>query len=197
MGIPHTEAAPTPGALTLWERRLGPTLTVTLALLLLLFERGGFKIPNPVLLFALTIVVSAFLGGVRSGLIAVAVTFAFTLWSWSRPGQLFSYQAQDLQRLGVQLLTMPAMAVLVGLLKQRSERHTRELADALAQVRQLEGLVHICAYCKGIQDAGGLWTRIEEYVALRPGAAFTHGICPACEDRLEREDGAQGRPEGQ
>jgi phosphoserine phosphatase RsbU/P len=49
-----------------------------------------------------------------------------------------------------------------------------------AEVRQLEGLLPICSYCKRINDTENGWVQIESYVARRTDASFTHGICPAC-----------------
>ena len=48
-----------------------------------------------------------------------------------------------------------------------------------AHVRRLEGLLSTCSYCRRIRD-GDHWTRIEEYVAGRSDASFSHGICPEC-----------------
>lgn len=49
-----------------------------------------------------------------------------------------------------------------------------------ARVRTLEGLLPTCAHCKDIRDEAGDWHQIEEYVASRSEARFTHGICPNC-----------------
>ncbi len=59
------------------------------------------------------------------------------------------------------------------------------------QVKQLEGLLPICTYCKRIRDEGNAWSVIEEYLARRTDASFTHGVCPQCfatvvEPELER-----------
>ncbi|WP_395742860.1 hypothetical protein [Prosthecobacter sp.] len=49
-----------------------------------------------------------------------------------------------------------------------------------ARVRTLEGLLPTCSYCKDIRDENGEWQQIEDYVASRSEARFTHGICPKC-----------------
>ena len=49
-----------------------------------------------------------------------------------------------------------------------------------ARVRTLEGLLPTCSFCKDIRDENGEWQQIEEYLASRSGARFTHGICPKC-----------------
>ncbi|MFQ5809349.1 MAG: PleD family two-component system response regulator [Armatimonadota bacterium] len=56
----------------------------------------------------------------------------------------------------------------------------RELEDALAQVKQLHGLLPICSYCKRIRDDRNYWQQVESYIAQRSDAEFTHGICPDC-----------------
>lgn len=51
-----------------------------------------------------------------------------------------------------------------------------------AEVKQLEGLLPICSYCKRIRDEHDAWTRLEAYITSRTDATFTHGICPECRD---------------
>ena len=49
-----------------------------------------------------------------------------------------------------------------------------------AEVRQLQGLLPICSYCKKIRNDDDTWQQIEAYVAKRSDASFSHGICPEC-----------------
>ena len=49
-----------------------------------------------------------------------------------------------------------------------------------AEVKQLQGLLPICAYCKKIRDEHDRWTRIEEYISQRTDAIFSHSLCPDC-----------------
>ena len=57
-----------------------------------------------------------------------------------------------------------------------------DLQQALANVRQLSGLLPICAYCKRIRDDADYWQQIEQYLVEHSDAQFTHGICPECFD---------------
>jgi len=57
------------------------------------------------------------------------------------------------------------------------------LAEALAQVRRLRGLLPICCSCKRIRDDRGYWEQIEQFVRTRTDASFSHGICPECTTR--------------
>jgi GAF domain-containing protein len=54
------------------------------------------------------------------------------------------------------------------------------LQKALAEVKQLRGIIPICARCKQIRDEKGLWNQIEEYIAEHTDALFSHGLCPKC-----------------
>lgn len=59
-------------------------------------------------------------------------------------------------------------------------RVSHDLAEAVASVKTLHGLLPICAHCKGIRDDKGYWQRVENYVQEHSEATFTHGICPTC-----------------
>jgi len=50
------------------------------------------------------------------------------------------------------------------------------------EVTQLQGLLPICSYCKRIRDQADQWSQVEDYVARRSAAQFTHGVCPTCYD---------------
>ena len=55
-----------------------------------------------------------------------------------------------------------------------------ELEGALAQVKQLQGLLPICSYCKNIRDEQNYWQRIDSYLMEHADVMFSHGICPDC-----------------
>lgn len=65
-------------------------------------------------------------------------------------------------------------------LHQNLADRVRELEEALAQVKQLEGIIPICCYCKRVRDDEKFWRRVEEYVSAHSGCDFSHGICPEC-----------------
>ena len=64
--------------------------------------------------------------------------------------------------------------------EEERERLIAELRTALSEVKTLEGLLPICAWCKKIRDEKGYWTQVEEYIAHNTTATFTHGICKEC-----------------
>ena len=55
-----------------------------------------------------------------------------------------------------------------------------ELESILSRVKQLEGIIPICMYCKKIRDDQEIWSQLEEYISKHSEAEFSHGICPAC-----------------
>ena len=68
---------------------------------------------------------------------------------------------------------------IVELQKALLERF-RELEDALKRVKQLQGLLPICSYCKKIRNDRNYWEQVDAYVASHSEAQFSHGVCPDC-----------------
>ncbi|MDQ8154707.1 MAG: nuclear transport factor 2 family protein [Gemmatimonadota bacterium] len=66
------------------------------------------------------------------------------------------------------------------------QERNRELEEALANVNTLSGLIPVCAWCRKVRDDAGFWESVEQFVARRTDADFTHGICPSCEQRVFR-----------
>jgi hypothetical protein len=73
-------------------------------------------------------------------------------------------------------------------LEQRVDERTRELQDALTNVKTLRGLVPICSSCKKVREDSGYWKSIERYVQEHSEADFTHGLCPECVRKLYGND---------
>ena len=65
-------------------------------------------------------------------------------------------------------------------LQMELRQRVSELEEALAQVKQLQGLLPICVDCKRIRDDQNYWHRVEKYISDRTDASFTHGLCPEC-----------------
>jgi DNA-binding response OmpR family regulator len=76
------------------------------------------------------------------------------------------------------------VGVRVAELQTALTERVRELEEALANVRQLQGLLPMCSYCKKIRDDSNYWSQVEEYISRRSEAQFSHGICPDCWDRV-------------
>lgn len=66
-------------------------------------------------------------------------------------------------------------------------RTVQERDAALAEIQTLRGLLPICAGCKSIRDAAGEWKSMEEYLSQRTDVSFTHGICPNCLAKYQKD----------
>jgi tetratricopeptide (TPR) repeat protein len=92
--------------------------------------------------------------------------------------------------LGASLSALVLAAVLwrVGYTRGRRALHYRQeleaLKGAVTTVSALDGLLTICASCKDVCSETGEWTRVEDYLAARTDARFTHSVCPSCEQRV-------------
>jgi DNA-binding NarL/FixJ family response regulator len=60
------------------------------------------------------------------------------------------------------------------------EKLITELQQALAEVKQLNGLLPICSHCKKIRDDKGYWHQVERYITAHTQATFSHGLCEDC-----------------
>ena len=64
--------------------------------------------------------------------------------------------------------------------EKEKEKLIKQLQSALNDVKQLSGLLPICAHCKKIRDDNGYWNQIEAYLTRHSDAKFSHGICQEC-----------------
>jgi DNA-binding response OmpR family regulator len=65
-------------------------------------------------------------------------------------------------------------------LQQSLAERVAELERTLAQVKRLQGLIPICAWCKRVRNDTNYWQQVEEYLGQNSEVRFSHGICPAC-----------------
>lgn len=72
---------------------------------------------------------------------------------------------------------------MVGLQDELATR-VHELENALAEVKQLQGLLPICSYCKSIRDDKNYWYKLETYIKSHSKVVFSHGICPDCWEKV-------------
>jgi len=67
----------------------------------------------------------------------------------------------------------------------------KQLEEALAHVKILQGLLPICMHCHKIRDDRDTWQRLEEYISEHSEADFSHSICPECFAKYYSEEGPQ------
>jgi PAS domain S-box-containing protein len=64
--------------------------------------------------------------------------------------------------------------------EEQREQLLRELQAALAEVKELRGILPICMYCKSIRNDKDYWQSLEAYISAHTNALFSHGLCPDC-----------------
>ena len=86
-------------------------------------------------------------------------------------------QALGAMRVGVDdFLTKPLDAPLLEARLTVAER----VLGLQHRVRMLEGILPMCSYCRKIREEDGGWSTLENYVASKTDALFSHGVCPDC-----------------
>ena len=60
----------------------------------------------------------------------------------------------------------------------------RSLEEALANVKALQTLLPMCAYCKAIRNDQNYWEKVETYFHEHSGVSFSHSYCPNCYERF-------------
>lgn len=73
------------------------------------------------------------------------------------------------------------------LIELENTRLSNEIKQAVENIKTLNGLLPICAYCKKIRDDKGYWRQIEQYISEHSNADFTHSVCPTCRDKFLAE----------
>jgi hypothetical protein len=85
---------------------------------------------------------------------------------------------------------VPLSFLLLGSMVAERRRALQEraalvekLQATLTELRVLQGMIPICAWCHKIRDDAGYWQQIETYVEAHSAATFSHSICPTCTAR--------------
>ena len=124
------------------------------------------------ILFVIPVALMAWNCGLRTALVlgAILCIIRFSIqYAWGIPYTV----PVAIINAGIRLGLLFFIAFLCGKLSEQTQA-------LRARVRTLEGILPTCSYCKDIRDVEGNWHQIEEYVAARSEARFSHGICPDC-----------------
>ena len=76
----------------------------------------------------------------------------------------------------------PSETAIIRTIRYAIERQRllTDLKEALKHVKQLQGMLPICSFCKNIRDDEGYWRELEYYISKHSEARFSHGLCPPC-----------------
>ena len=121
-----------------------------------------------------------------------AITYAFiaTIVWWTADSLGDNIYTSDFFRYWnsfIRLLSFLLVGVLFSNFRIRLDKEQKlntELSKALSEVKQLRGLLPICASCKSIRNDKGAWEQMEDYVKEHSDAVFSHSLCPSCMEKL-------------
>lgn len=71
-------------------------------------------------------------------------------------------------------------------------RNVTERHRAQEEAEKLRSLVPVCSWCGDIRDDEGYWQNLETYIEETEGSRVTHGICPNCDQDIDREAEKKG-----
>ncbi|MCC6653281.1 MAG: PAS domain S-box protein [Candidatus Eisenbacteria bacterium] len=118
-----------------WRQFVGPVLTLTFALILHSLEVTPARFPNPGVLLSLAVVWSAYLGGVVPGLLSATISLVYVTWFYSTHSWPLDFTEEQSRRLPAVYVSLPALAILVGILQARTRAALGELALSNAAAR--------------------------------------------------------------
>jgi PAS domain S-box-containing protein len=107
-----------------------------------------------------------------------------------RDGKYFLHTVSPVKDENQNIIAATVVSKNINELKELSEHQAellRQLQESLEDIRTLEGLLPICAWCKKIRDDKGYWGEVEQYFEKHSDFAFSHGICPDCLKELNPE----------
>ncbi len=96
--------------------------------------------------------------------------------------------SEGLQVAGDMEVSLFMVALFVSVLASHLTMRAEELRTALDEVRELSGLLPLCAWCHKVRDGEGYWQQVERYFSARSGVTFTHSICDTCLEQHFPED---------
>src|SRR5512145_1815364 len=103
---------------TVW----GPLLTLAALIVLDLLARAGTPLLEPFPVLLLTVVISAYLGGLRTALISAVLTVLYGVHFLAEPGLPLRYRPSGAASLLMLGLIAPAVAILVSRLHSAARR---------------------------------------------------------------------------
>jgi hypothetical protein len=170
-----------------------------------LVATGGYRTYGTLWLFFIPVLV-LFSFGLRVGLASMGSLIAVCALLFLYPGDAllaYDYSLGFRIRYLVALTGVTLFSAVAEhsrkIVHERLQRRNRQLEKALREVRELSGLIPICASCKKVRDDEGYWNEVEVYMSRHSDMDFSHSLCPECMARLYPEqaggDGDEERGE--
>lgn len=175
-----------PGFQSLKTNRLAKhailALSVTLVPVLALLDYMTGEELDFFVLYFLPIALAAWHAGRRAG-IAMAVASALAWLEIDHLARMSIPWALEAWDTAIRLIAFLTVALALAAIRealQRQQKLNDELSEAMAQIKQLRGILPICSFCKKIRDTGERWVSLERYISDHSEAQLSHGLCPSC-----------------
>jgi K+-sensing histidine kinase KdpD len=157
------------------------SIAMVIAIRMLLDPLLGDHVPfGP---FVVAVAFTAWLGGWKPSSVSLLLGLLGGAYFFMPPRWSFKVDRMEHQ---VSLVLDLCVGIMTIVLFESIRKARQRAEEALANVKRLQGLLPICAWCKKIRDDRNYWRQVESYFAERSGAQFTHSICPTCLERLQR-----------
>lgn len=87
----------------------------------------------------------------------------------------------------LELQSRVSVGLRIAELQRNLANRIVDLEAALTRVKQLQGLLPICSYCKKVRDDQNYWQQVDSYISKHSEVEFSHSICPACFDSVMKK----------
>jgi hypothetical protein len=137
--------------------------------------------PNPQapFLYFFPVALAAWYSGRRPALL-LSLVMPLTHFLFIRD---LAYKLGGPEVLAIQTVLRAALIGLLGFWLARLAEHERAMET---RVKQLEGLLSICSFCKKIRNEDGAWEVLERFISTHSQAEFSHALCPSCTGEQHR-----------
>jgi PAS domain-containing protein len=149
---------------------------VSLAMFETLAQLGGW-LPEPVGLLALIVVSCAFVGGSQGGLASAAICVVFSIVAGLVGSLMFPWDSRHFGRASIAAYTLPALALLVGMLRIQAQNRLSRYNVARAEADTAER-----RYRELIEGLGGVFWQVRlpdlsvEFVSHRSTDLFGYPV---------------------
>ncbi len=109
------------------------------------------------------------------------------LYSVIASGEYYGNSPIGIWNIGMYLAFFIIVTLLLSKLRIATQQRAgliTKLQNALNAVKELSGILPICANCKKIRDEEGYWHDVDVYISKHTNVEFTHGICKECASKL-------------
>ena len=162
--LTQAERGPAPGTRRRWW--IGILITAAAVGLFEFLSSQLFYIPNPALLL-IAVVFAAYYGGLGAGMASAAIAWAYIAHFFSIPGQAFHYAGDNLIRVLIWAVTIPAIAIMTGLLQRRAARlFETDMANAMVTSHLMERVAANAALRKSHEQLRLVTDNAPHFIAL-------------------------------